>query len=120
MLKIGKLEHRLVTSIPRDLEPGVLYVSMEFSTAMHLCCCGCGEQVVTPFSPTDWRMSFNGESVSLWPSIGNWNYACRSHYIIRDGKVIESMPWSEWRIKRGREQDKEAKDRYYRRPGESD
>ena len=37
------------------------------------CCCGCGEEVVTPFSPAQWQMSFDGEAVSLHPSIGNWN-----------------------------------------------
>lgn len=113
MLKIGKLEHRFVTNIPRELEPGVLYVSLEYATAMHSCCCGCGEQVVTPFSPTDWKMQFDGVSVSLWPSIGNWSYQCRSHYIIRDGKVIEAMSWSKRRIERARKLSHDSKIDYY-------
>jgi hypothetical protein len=49
------LEHRFVRNAPRELEPGVLYISMEYATAVHSCCCGCGERVVTPFTPTDWR-----------------------------------------------------------------
>ncbi|WP_442978870.1 DUF6527 family protein, partial [Salmonella enterica] len=68
MLKIKKLEHRFIRSIPRELDVGVIYISMEYATAVHCCCCGCGEQVVTPFSPTDWKMIYDGESVSLMPS----------------------------------------------------
>ena len=25
--------------------------------------------------------------MSLWPSIGNWDYACRSHYVIQRNQV---------------------------------
>ena len=72
------LQHRFVRNAPRELEPGVLYISMEYATAVHSCCCGCGERVVTPFTSTDWRMTFDGESVTLNPSVGNWNQDCRS------------------------------------------
>ena len=113
-MRITRLDHRFVTHIPRELEPGVLYVSMEFATAMHLCCCGCGEQVVTPLTPTDWRLTFDGETVSLWPSIGNWNYACRSHYIIRNSQVQRALPWSDHRIARGRGRDQDAKAAYFK------
>ena len=65
-----RLEHRFVEHIPEHLEPGVLYVSMKYATAAHSCCCGCGEEVVTPFTPTDWQMIFDGETVSLRPSVG--------------------------------------------------
>lgn len=118
-MHITRLEHRFVTNIPRQLEPGVLYISMEFATAMHLCCCGCGEQVVTPLTPTDWRLTFDGETVSLWPSIGNWNYACRSHYIIRNSEVLRAFAWSDRRIARGREHDQAAKEKYFAAKNES-
>ena len=108
-----RLEHRFVQHIPRTLEPGVLYVSVEFATAAHLCCCGCGEEVVTPLTPTDWRMTFDGETISLWPSLGNWNFACRSHYVIERSEVVEALPWSDQRIASGRQRDKEAKADYY-------
>lgn len=113
MIRIKSLEHRFVTSVPRELEPGVLYVSMEYATAVHACCCGCGEQVVTPFSPTDWRMTFDGESVSLHPSVGNWNQKCRSHYVIQRGAVIEAGPWSDRQVVAERHRDKTAKARFY-------
>jgi hypothetical protein len=112
MLRIGRLEHRFVNSIPRELEPGVLYISLEFATAIHSCCCGCGEEVVTPLTPTDWKLIFDGETVSLWPSIGNWSYACRSHYIIERNQIIEALPWSHKRIATVRRKNKSTKSRH--------
>ncbi|SDZ62331.1 DUF6527 family protein [Delftia lacustris] len=107
------LEHRFVRNAPRVLEPGVLYISMEYATAVHSCCCGCGDRVVTPFTPTDWRMTFDGESVTLNPSVGNWNQACRSHYVIDKNRVIEYGPWSDARVEIEKRRDKQAKAEYY-------
>jgi hypothetical protein len=92
---IERIEPEFVEFIPEVLEPGRLYVSIEYATASHLCCCGCGEKVVTPFTPTDWCMTFNGETVSLSPSIGNWKQACRTHYVIDRNRVIEHGPWTQ-------------------------
>jgi hypothetical protein len=108
-----RLEHRFVEHIPERLEPGILYVSMEYATSAHCCCCGCGEEVVAPFTPTDWKMTFDGESVSLRPSIGNWMLKCRSHYVIDRGKVIEAGPWSDAQIEAERRRDRAAKARFY-------
>lgn len=107
------LEHRFVRNVPRDLEPGVLYISMEYATAVHSCCCGCGERVVTPFTPTDWHMTFDGEAISLHPSVGNWNQKCRSHYVIRRSRVLEAGPWTNAQIEAERRRDKKAKVAHY-------
>ncbi len=72
--------------IPVTPEPAALYISMQYETAVHLCACGCGTKVVTPFGPDDWVMTFDG-SVSLRPSVGNGQHPCRSHYFIRNGRV---------------------------------
>ena len=90
-MKYDVLEPRFVKAVPRDLEPGVLYVSMEYGTVVHSCCCGCGFEVVTPLTPTDWRLTFDGESVSLWPSVGSWNLPCQSHYVIENNRVREAL-----------------------------
>lgn len=113
MIRHTKLDHRFVQHIPRGLEPGVLYISLEYATTAHLCCCGCGEEVVTPLTPTDWKLIFDGETVSLWPSIGNWNFACRSHYEIENGRVLEALPWTDRRIRLARDQDKANKAQFY-------
>jgi hypothetical protein len=107
------LEHRFVQYIPEQLEPGIIYISMQYATAAHGCCCGCGEQVITPFTPTDWKLTFDGETVSLWPSIGNWNFACRSHYIIRRSQIIGAEPWDDERIDGGRRRNKGRKEKFY-------
>ena len=113
MMRYKRLEHRFVEHIPERLEPGVLYLSMEYATSAHSCCCGCGEEVVAPFTPTDWRMTFDGETVSLRPSIGSWTLKCRSHYVIDRGKVIEAGPWSEEQVAAERKRDHAAKARFY-------
>jgi|JI10StandDraft_1071094.scaffolds.fasta_scaffold169508_4 hypothetical protein len=107
------LEHRFVRNVPRDLEPGVLYISMDYATAVHPCCCGCGERVVTPFTPTDWHLTFDGESISLHPSVGNWNQKCRSHYVIRRSRVLEAGPWTNAQVEAERRRDKGAKAAYF-------
>lgn len=113
MMRHQTLEHRFVRNVPRELDPGVLYISMDYATAVHSCCCGCGDRVVTPFTPTDWRMTFDGETVSLHPSVGNWNQACRSHYVIKKNCVIECDPWSDAQVEAARRHDKRAKASYY-------
>ncbi|MDH5367343.1 MAG: DUF6527 family protein [Cyclobacteriaceae bacterium] len=81
------LKHRFVENVPDQLEEGVLYISIPFETVIHKCCCGCGNEVVTPLSPAAWSLIFDGETVSLKPSIGNWNFACKSHYWIKKNRV---------------------------------
>ncbi|GAO01298.1 hypothetical protein PSR1_00151 [Anaeromyxobacter sp. PSR-1] len=84
--------HRFVDQVPEDLEDGVVYVSIPFSTVIHKCCCGCGHEVVTPLSPHGWQLIFDGQSVSLHPSIGNRALPCRSHYWIKNNRVH----WAGW------------------------
>ena len=119
-MRFRHLEHRICTHIPESLEPGVLYVSMKYATAAHSCCCGCGEEVVTPFTPTDWKMTFNGQAISLWPSVGNWTLPCRSHYVVREGGVIEAGPWTDQKIAAERRRDRATKARYYGAAAKSD
>lgn len=113
MMRYLRLNHQFVTNLPDRLEPGVLYISIEYATAAHLCCCGCGVEVVTPITPTDWKITFDGETISLWPSIGNWNEKCRSHYIIERSRVVAALPWSDRRIEAEWKRDRAAKNKYY-------
>lgn len=107
------LRYEFVEHIPSDLKDGTIYVSMAYATAVHKCCCGCGNEVVTPFSPTDWKLIFDGESISLHPSIGNWSFDCKSHYFIRRNRVIWVPKWSQEEINIGRARDRSAKKRYF-------
>ena len=107
------LQHRFVEFMPETLQEGVLYVSMEYCTAIHNCVCGCGNKVVTPISPTDWQLQFDGRSVSLKPSIGNWSFDCQSHYWIINNKVSWAGKWDKAEIEEGRRADKDKKQNYF-------
>lgn len=91
MSRLLSVKHQYVEYIPERLEPGVLYISKRFRTASHLCCCGCGLKVVTPLNPSKWSLTDHGPSVSLSPSVGNWGYPCRSHYLI----IRNQVRWAE-------------------------
>lgn len=108
-----KLTHEFVEYIPDCLADGVIYVSIPYATAVHKCCCGCGNEVITPITPTDWELTFDGQSISLSPSIGNWNFACKSHYWIRRNRIIWAPSWSRERINFGRAFDALVKERYF-------
>jgi hypothetical protein len=112
-MKEIRFEAQFVEFIPEKIEERVIYVSMEYGTAIHKCPCGCGEQVVTAFSPTDWSLHFDGATVSLDPSVGNWNFPCRSHYYIRRGKIVWAGNMSAEAIERGRVRDRANKRAYF-------
>jgi Family of unknown function (DUF6527) len=102
LTRITTLTPEFIELAPPELQVGVLYVSMRYSTAIHRCCCGCGRKVVTPLSPTDWQLFFDGDSVSLTPSIGNWSFKCQSHYWIRKNRVEWAPRWTRKKIEAGR------------------
>ena len=107
------MTHEFIETLPDDLSQGVIYVSIPYGIVAHKCACGCGNEVITPLSPTDWRLTFDGDSITLFPSIGNWNFPCRSHYWIENDEVKWSYQWSDDEIKAGRIQGKQSKARYY-------
>ena len=113
--KHHETRYQFVDSIPQQLEDGILYVSMKYGTAVHKCYCGCGQEVVTPLSPTDWRLTFDGETVTLFPSIGSWSLRCRSHYWVTRNRVEWARSWSDAEINAGRAEDATAKQRYFER-----
>jgi hypothetical protein len=109
MKRVDHLKPEFVRAIPERPEPEKLYVSIDFATTLHLCCCGCGNEVVAPLSRTDWSVIYNGESVSLHPSIGNWSFQCRSHYWVKQGRIEWAPRWSQEEVERGRSLDRLAK-----------
>lgn len=91
-----------VKYLPDEIIDGILYFSEEFSIAAHKCACGCGSVVYTPIKEGEWSVRKCASGPSLYPSIGNWNLPCRSHYWITNGSIEWSAKWSEERIEAGR------------------
>src|SRR5574344_731903 len=90
---IKRITHKFVEFIPayEEIEKDTLYISIPYCTAVHKCFCGCGNEVVTPISPKDWKLTFDGKTISLYPSIGNFAFPCQSHYWIEKDTVIPAQ-----------------------------
>ena len=112
-MRRSKIRHEFVHRVPDDLVEGILYISIPYATVVHSCCCGCGNEVVTPLGPTDWELIYDGETVSLSPSIGSWSLPCRSHYWIRRNHVRWARAWSVAEIAATRAADRAAKEAYF-------
>jgi hypothetical protein len=102
--------HKFVDFVPEKLEEGILYISINHCVAVHKCACDCGNEVVTPLSPSGWNLLFDGETVSLSPSIGNWNFECQSHYWIKNNQVVYAGKWDNEKVKKK----KSKKKRFFR------
>lgn len=113
-MKVDHFRHEFVEFIPRELAEGVLYVSIPYSTVVHLCACGCGTKVVTPLKPPKWSLTFDGDTISLCPSVGNWQFPCRSHYWIRRNRVLWARPFTDEEIAKVKLRDAEDMQRYLR------
>lgn len=114
-MKRVRFRHEVVVSIPETLQANTLYLTTEGDVAGHLCACGCGREVITPLSPTDWSITIDRRGASLSPSIGNWAFPCRSHYFIWDGVVVWARDMPDKAVAQGRRRDKERKLGYYER-----
>lgn len=105
-MKLVSITPQFVELIPREIQDGFLYISEKYGTASHLCCCGCGMKVVTSLSPARWQLYREGNLVTLHPSIGNWDFPCRSHYWIRKNRVVWSGAMSQQKVQRVKDRDK--------------
>jgi hypothetical protein len=108
-----KIELQRVHYIPKELQPGVVYVSEEFGAAAHLCACGCGSKIRTPLGPANWTLEETDAGPTLNPSVGNWQLPCNSHYWIRRGKVIWCREWTPGQVAAGRRAEERRRQAYY-------
>lgn len=115
-----KIKLQRVHYMPKTLEPGVLYVSEEFGAVAHLCACGCGTKVNTPLGPTEWSFKETPQGPSLYPSVGNWQLPCQSHYWIDRGEIRWSNKWTPQQIAAGRRREEARRNAYYNPQGNAD
>ena len=102
-----------VDEIPLSPEHGKLYLSFPYRAMIHLCACGCGAKISTPLHPTMWQVQFDGKTVTLHPSVGNWSERCQSHYIIRNNRVLWAEGYSQEKIRQTRKKQKCDLAEYY-------
>jgi hypothetical protein len=105
MTKIETIRPEFVDRIPKVLDNGVLYISEKYGTAAHACCCGCGTKIITPLKPGRWQLQRAGNSVSIYPSVGNWSAGCQSHYWIRNNHIDWSYAFTSEQIAGNRASD---------------
>ena len=110
---MNTVQHEFVDAIPDVLVDGTLYVSVGYAIAVHRCCCGCGGEVVTPLTPTDWKLTFDGDSISLCPSISGSTSGCGQHYWIERSRVRWAVPLTPEQMAYRRRRDQEAKEAYF-------
>src|SRR5688572_5277329 len=108
-----KIDLQRVRYMPKELKPGVLYVSEEFGAAAHLCACGCGSKIRTPLGPTEWAVEETDSGPNLRPSVGNWQQACQSHYWIYQSEVIWDSKWTPEQIGSGQRRAEMRRQAYY-------
>lgn len=113
MPKVERLRLERAQYMPKVLEPGVLYASVEFGAAAHLCACGCGAKIRTPLAPTEWTLEETSDGPSLSPSVGNWQQPCRSHYWIWRGEVEWHGDWTEAQVQAGRRREHQRRKAYF-------
>jgi Family of unknown function (DUF6527) len=110
---VNRITFERVQYLPRELAPGILYVSEEFAVAGHLCACGCGNKVITPLGPAEWTFTERKGRPTLRPSIGNWQLPCRSHYVIAEGQIRRGDQWSDAQVLAGRRAEERRRHAYY-------
>jgi hypothetical protein len=113
MKRVVNIKHEFVELVPKKRQEGVLYVSIPYATVVHNCFCGCGLKVVTPISPVGWQLTFDGETVTLFPSVGSWNFPCRSHYFVRRDTVVWAENMNQNEIERARARDQKARNEHF-------
>jgi hypothetical protein len=113
MTKLNRISLQRVHHMPKELQPGILYISEEFGAAAHLCACGCGIKVRTPITANRWTFTDSPRGPSLWPSVGNWQQPCRSHYIIEDGNIVWCGQWTAEEVLAGRAHEEARRQAYY-------
>ncbi len=101
-MRVKSFKPQFVVRIPEHIADRTLYICLECNITIHKCACGCGEEIALPLDPKQWKLIYDGQTVSLTPSIGNWSYKCKSHYFITNNNVEWANTWTENQIKKNR------------------
>ena len=65
--------------------PGILYYDKQSGLSFHKCACGCGDIIILEHN---YKWNIDENTITISPSIGRMTAPCKSHYFIRNGKVV--------------------------------
>ncbi len=111
MSRRNSYTHQFAEFVPGKLMDGVLYVSVQYCTTVHKCMCGRSYEVTTPLSPAHWKLSFDGEHISLCRSIGNCSFPCEANFGLEGGTVKWGAIWRRAKVAAGRAATKRSRQR---------
>jgi len=86
---IKEYKTHYVDSLPKreNMKVNTIYVSEKTWMSSHLCACGCGEEVITPFIRGGWNYYIDdNDSITISPSIVC--ESCSTSYKIHKGYAI--------------------------------
>ena len=89
----------LIPTEGEDLILGTVYISMKHGMVVYRCPCRCGGLSEFMLDPIRFRMEYDGNNVTFYPSIGIPYLQCRSHYWIRDNRIQWCAPMEDWETK---------------------
>lgn len=93
---IDELKPIFVEEISGNVDHGYIIITKKYGTAVHRCPCGCKNLVVTPIKKNGWKLTdHDDDTISLSPSISNPTIRCKSHYWIKQNKIV----WAEEPVK---------------------
>ena len=70
------------------VKEGELWISMKYGIVSLSCPCGCGNATDLPIAPNKWSITFDGDKVSISPSILASYFKCKSHYHITNNQIV--------------------------------
>ena len=106
---------KFFSRIPFEIEEGIIYISTDVNTIVHLCPCGCKTEIITPIDPTEWKLTYDGETITLYPSVGVWGAQCKSHYWITKNKIEWARTYSKKEIDEVRKSEEMERKRDYKK-----
>jgi hypothetical protein len=94
-LKQVEIEPVFMEFFPEVLEDNKVYISEENFVSAHNCLCGCKGKTILPlnhgegiFKHHGWNLiKHESGKVSFTPSVGNYQFPCKAHYIITKNKA---------------------------------
>ena len=96
-----KVVARFVDTIPAGKRTeGEILISIKYGIASLACPCGCGNAMDLPIEPHRWSIKWDGEHISMSPSISSSRTQCKSHYWITDNRILWAQPIGEWSERR--------------------